>query len=75
MFLLTAPCDSVTRPALRNCKQFNGHHGCDWCLHPGDVVEKGGGTMQCYPYVMLIQSPQLTPKSNRKMLPEQGLSQ
>ncbi|XP_063959922.1 uncharacterized protein LOC135155125 [Lytechinus pictus] len=51
VFLLTSACDSVARPALRNCKQFNGMFGCDWCLHPGEVVEKGRGTMRCYPYI------------------------
>ncbi|XP_072170541.1 uncharacterized protein [Diadema setosum] len=50
-FFLVAACDSVARPALRNCKQFNGQFGCDWCLHPGEVVEKGRGTVRCYPYI------------------------
>jgi hypothetical protein len=27
--------DTVARPVLRNTTQFNGHHGCDFCLHRG----------------------------------------
>lgn len=27
--------DMVARPVLRNTTQFNGKHGCDFCLHPG----------------------------------------
>ena len=27
--------DTIARPILRNTTQFNGKHGCDFCLHPG----------------------------------------
>lgn len=50
VFSLVCSSDAVARPLLRNCKQFNGEYGCDWCLHPGMMVEKGGGYMRSYPY-------------------------
>lgn len=27
--------DSIARPLLRNCSQFNGTYGCGLCYHPG----------------------------------------
>jgi len=30
--------------------QFNGHYGCSLCLHPGEKVLKGNGTVRVYPY-------------------------
>lgn len=50
VFSLVCSSDAVARPLLRNCKQFNGEHGCDWCLHPGRVVEKHKGCMRSFPY-------------------------
>ncbi|XP_044037086.1 uncharacterized protein LOC122868819 isoform X7 [Siniperca chuatsi] len=50
VFALICSSDAVARPLLRNCKQFNGEYGCDWCLHPGMMVKKGGGSMRSYPY-------------------------
>ncbi|XP_029912603.1 uncharacterized protein LOC115362701 [Myripristis murdjan] len=41
VFSLVCSSDAVARPVLRNCKQFNGEYGCDWCLHPGVVMPKG----------------------------------
>ncbi|XP_062599958.1 uncharacterized protein LOC134261548 [Saccostrea cucullata] len=46
---LICTSDAVARPALRNAKQFNGQFGCDWCLHPGEVVGKGDGHVRAYP--------------------------
>ncbi len=43
-------CDSVARPILQNMTQFNGRYGCSLCLHPGEQVEKGHGTVRVYPY-------------------------
>ncbi|XP_051797007.1 uncharacterized protein LOC127531520 isoform X1 [Acanthochromis polyacanthus] len=56
VFCLVCSSDAVARPLLRNCKQFNGEYGCDWCLHPGVVVEKGGGTTRSYPYDEMKQA-------------------
>lgn len=50
VFFLVCSSDAVARPLLRNCKQFNGEYGCDWCLHPGMMVKKGNGCMRSYPY-------------------------
>ena len=40
--------DAVARCMLQGIKQFNGQYGCSWCLHPGEQVEKGGGTVRVY---------------------------
>ncbi|KAL3987097.1 organic solute transporter subunit alpha [Sarotherodon galilaeus] len=50
VFCLVCSSDAVARPLLRNCKQFNGEYGCDWCLHPGTVVTKGSGSVRSYRY-------------------------
>ncbi|XP_025762011.1 uncharacterized protein LOC102082017 isoform X2 [Oreochromis niloticus] len=50
VFCLVCSSDAVARPLLRNCKQFNGEYGCDWCLHPGTVVTKGCGSVRSYRY-------------------------
>lgn len=51
VFTLTCPCDSVARCMLQNLKQFNGRYGCAWCLHEGERVDKGRGSVQVYPYL------------------------
>lgn len=43
-------CDSVARPILQNMTQFNGQYGCNLCLHPGEQVQKGNGSVRVYPY-------------------------
>ncbi|XP_067333535.1 uncharacterized protein [Channa argus] len=57
VFVLVCSSDAVARPLLRNCKQFNGEYGCDWCLHPGTMVRKGNGFMRCYQYDETKQIP------------------
>ena len=49
-FVTTLVCavDSVARCMLQGIKQFNGEYGCSWCLHPGQQVEKGSGTVRVY---------------------------
>lgn len=46
--------DAVARPLFRNCKQFNGLFGCDWCKHSGEVVKKGDGFVRCYPFTVPV---------------------
>lgn len=31
---------SVARQLLLNSVQFNGYFGCNWCLHPGKLVDR-----------------------------------
>ncbi|MGH0120675.1 UNVERIFIED_CONTAM: hypothetical protein FKN15_035061 [Acipenser sinensis] len=50
VFAVVSACDAVARPMLKNSTQFNGKHGCDWCLHPGERVAKGKGFVNVYPY-------------------------
>ena len=47
--LLLCCCDTVARSLLQNFKQFNGRYGCSYCMHPGNVVQKGRGFVRCYP--------------------------
>ncbi|KAK7940369.1 hypothetical protein WMY93_003695 [Mugilogobius chulae] len=50
VFVLVCSSDAVARPLLRNSVQFNGEYGCDWCLHPGSMVDKGSGKVRSYAY-------------------------
>ena len=34
---------------LQDFVQFNGHYSCGFCLHPGERIQKGSGTVQVYP--------------------------
>ncbi|KAK3907152.1 Superoxide-generating NADPH oxidase heavy chain subunit B [Frankliniella fusca] len=40
--------DSVARPLLRNCNQFNGKCGCGLCYHPGIRMAFGRGFIRSY---------------------------
>jgi len=42
-------CDSVARPMVQNVIQFNGKFGCGYCMHPGQVIQKGAGRVRVYP--------------------------
>jgi len=48
--VLVGVCDTVARPLLQNFKQFNGLHGCGFCLQPGQVTAKGNGFARSYSY-------------------------
>lgn len=51
VFNMVCSADSPARAIIKNCKQFNGYNGCDWCEHPGEAVlgERGPPT-RYYPY-------------------------
>lgn len=49
-FFVASACDAVARPHLKNSVQFNSMYGCDWCVHPGEVVRKGSGHARVYPF-------------------------
>lgn len=49
--VLMGVCDSVARPMVRCSTQFNGQYGCGLCLHPGEQVDKGRGTVRVYPII------------------------
>ena len=49
VFPLICSADSPARAIVRNCKQFNGKHGCDWCEHPECVTKKRGPPTRYYP--------------------------
>lgn len=44
-------CDSVARPLVQCCTQFNGEYGCGLCLHRGESVEKGRRYARVYPVI------------------------
>ena len=50
VFALVFSSDSPAGAMLRNCKQFNGKSGCDWCEHEGiPVVRNRGPPTRYYP--------------------------
>jgi hypothetical protein len=50
VLFLICSCDSVARAPLQNIKQFNGEHGCSFCLHKGVIAAKGDGHTRVYPF-------------------------
>ncbi len=48
--------DSVARAPVQNINQFNGAHGCNFCTHSGERVEKGDGFTRVYPLSLPIPS-------------------
>ena len=51
VFLLLLSADSPARAVVRNVKQFNGQHGCDWCEFEGVAVPNNNGPpVRYYPY-------------------------
>ncbi|MGH0116610.1 UNVERIFIED_CONTAM: hypothetical protein FKN15_057450 [Acipenser sinensis] len=54
VYTLCGVCDSVAKPLVQNFKQFNGKYGCSLCLHPGEQVKKGCGTVRVYPHTSEI---------------------
>ncbi|KAL7295045.1 hypothetical protein TKK_0011645 [Trichogramma kaykai] len=36
LYILSAVVDAVARAPVQGITQFNGHYGCNWCLHPGE---------------------------------------
>lgn len=49
VLLLQVNLDSVARCKVQNIKQYNGSHGCTYCLHPGEM--KASNFSRCYPYL------------------------
>lgn len=41
IMVLIVTTDTVARPLLLNTTQFNGQHGCNFFLHPGERILKG----------------------------------
>ena len=51
VFALLLSADSPARAIVRNVKQFNGQHGCDWCEFEGVAVPTNNGPpVRYYPY-------------------------
>ena len=50
VFALVCSSDSPVRTMLRNCKQFNGKFGCDWCEHENvAVTQNSSPPIRYYP--------------------------
>ena len=47
---LLVVCDAPARCMVQALQQFNGEHGCTWCLQKGTVVQRGNGTARVYPF-------------------------
>ncbi|KAH9385017.1 hypothetical protein HPB48_027053 [Haemaphysalis longicornis] len=39
IYCLSCCADAPARAIMQNMYQFNGHYGCGWCLHPGEVID------------------------------------
>lgn len=52
VLLLQVNLDSVARCKVLNMKQYNGSHGCTYCLHPGET--KATNYSRCYPYLQNV---------------------
>ena len=66
VFALFLSTDAIARAIVRNCKQFNGKCGCDWCLQEGTALPNGNGPpVRVYPYEHNI--PQRTDVLQRKL--------
>ena len=51
VFTMICCADSPARAMLKNCKQYNGKYGCDWCEHEGvTVAVNGGPPTRYYPH-------------------------
>ena len=50
VFANVLSADSPARAIVRNSKQYNGKHGCDWCESPGETIDSGGPPTRYYPY-------------------------
>ncbi|KAG1703701.1 hypothetical protein GQR58_004165 [Nymphon striatum] len=51
-FVLALSADAPARAIIRNCKQFNGAYGCDWCVQEGTAVPNANGPpIRTYPYM------------------------
>lgn len=48
-------CDSVARPLLQNCKQFNGKFGCGY-LYEVEIIGRGSWTVRVYPAAVDLPS-------------------
>ena len=53
LYLIICCVDSVARAIIQLLKQFNGHYGCSWCLHPGVWID---GSIR---YIILPYCPDL----------------
>lgn len=65
VFALFLSADAPARAILRNCKQFNGACGCDWCEQEGTTIKNmNGPPIRVYPYERNV--PQKSDMSQRR---------
>ena len=50
VFAMVLSADSPARAIVKNCKQFNGENGCDWCEFPGETAANAQPPTRYYPY-------------------------
>lgn len=49
--LIACSCDLPARALVLNMNQFNGFHGCWYCMQPGETLATGkGGHVHIYPH-------------------------
>lgn len=47
--VLVITVDTIARSGLMDTTQCNGECGCNFCLHPGEQIQKGRGSIRVYP--------------------------
>ncbi|XP_028418236.1 uncharacterized protein LOC114543472 [Dendronephthya gigantea] len=50
VYAMVLSADSPARAIVKNCKQFNGDSGCDWCEFPGETIANAHPPTRYYPY-------------------------
>ena len=55
VYALCCCVDSVVRAPMQGFIQFNGYFGCNWCLHPGELVNHDRGA--AIKYTLLHEVP------------------
>ncbi|KAL7290612.1 hypothetical protein TKK_0015374 [Trichogramma kaykai] len=54
VYALCCCVDSVARAPMQGLTQFNGRYGCNWCLHPGQLVGEGRSAVIKYPLLHFV---------------------
>ena len=49
VYALCCCVDTVARAPMQGTVQFNGYYGCNWCLHPGELVPHKTRSVVKYP--------------------------
>jgi len=54
VYVVSSTMDSQARPPVTNTNYFSAESGCDFCEHPGQMMEVGKGRARVYSYYKII---------------------